>query len=289
MVVEHVRRLMERIEGAEALDPVVVPLLERARVATGSSTGVKNLLAGTWLGHRLHPLMTDAVIGPWLSAWALDLLGGEAGERAADRLVALGVVTSVPTALAGASDWSDAAERSQHRSGLVHAAANTVGLGLQVASLLARRRGDRGRATVLSTLAMAAVGAGGYLGGHLAYVQGVGVDHPTGDVGEDWTAVAALDRLTEGEPVGVTVDGVDVVLVLRDGVVHALAATCSHAGGPLAEGTVEGGCITCPWHGSTFTLVDASIVRGPATTPQPVLETRLVGDQIEVRRRDVLA
>jgi nitrite reductase/ring-hydroxylating ferredoxin subunit len=93
----------------------------------------------------------------------------------------------------------------------------------------------------------------------------------------------ALDELAEGEPRGVTVDGVDVVLVRRGGVVHALAATCTHAGGPLDEGSVDGGCISCPWHGSTFTLVDASIVRGPATTPQPVYETRLVDGQIEVR------
>jgi nitrite reductase/ring-hydroxylating ferredoxin subunit/uncharacterized membrane protein len=284
MVNERVRRLMDRIEGAEVLDPVVGPVLASGRKVTGGSDALKNLLSGTWLGHRLHPLLTDAVIGPWLSAWLLDLAGGEGSERAADRLVAVGAVASLPTALTGVSDWSDASESAQHRTGLVHATANYLGLGLQVASLLARRRGDRRQAKVLSSLAVGAIAAGGYLGAHLSYVQRVGVDHPIGELGPDWRPALPLDDLVEGQPRGVAVDGVDVVLVLRGGVVHALNGTCTHEGGPLAEGTVEDGCITCPWHGSRFHLErDDTVVRGPATTAQPVYETRLAAGRVEVR------
>lgn len=70
-------------------------------------------------------------------------------------------------------------------------------------------------------------------------------------------------------------------------VIHALDSLCSHMGGPLDEGKIADGCITCPWHGSTFRLGDGSIVRGPATHPQPAYETRQNNDQIEVRQRQV--
>jgi nitrite reductase/ring-hydroxylating ferredoxin subunit/uncharacterized membrane protein len=283
MLTERVRKLMRAIEEAEALDPVIEPALESVQQLTGTSAAVKNALSGTWLGHRLHPLLTDVVIGTWMSAWILDLLGGRQGEQAADRLLAIGAVSSLPTALTGASDWSDAAHDEQHRTGLVHAAANYVGLGLQVASLVARRRGDRGRAKALSTAAIGLVGFSGYLGGHMSYVQGIGVDHPIGALGDGWRpAGVGLDDLIDGQPRGVSVDGVDVVLVRRGDSVDALAGTCIHAGGPLAEGTAEGDCITCPWHGSTFRRDDGSIVRAPAVSPQPVFATRVVAGNVEV-------
>lgn len=283
MIHERVRELVHRVEGAEALDPVVEPIRARAQELTGSSVALKNALSGTWLGHRLHPLLTILVVGTWMSSWLVDLLGGREGERSADRLLAIGAASALPTALTGASDWSDAAERPQHRVGLVHAAANYLGLSLQLASLLARRRGDRTRAKVLSTLGVSVVGVGGYLGGHLAYVQGVGVDHPTGDLGAGWrTTSLGLDDLIEGQPRGYTVDGVDLVLVRQGGAVYALAATCTHAGGPLDQGRLDDGCIVCPWHASSFRLTDGSIVRAPAVTPQPVFRTRVVDGRLEV-------
>lgn len=285
MLKERLRELMAVIESAEALDAVVEPLQERARELTGSSTAMKNALSGTWLGHRLHPLLTDVVIGTWVSAWLIDLVGGRQGEQAADRLLAVGTVSALPTMLSGASDWSDSAERSQHRTGLVHATANYLGLGLQVASLAARRRGNRDGARLLSTLAVGMVGVAGYVGAHMSYVQGVGVDHPTGDLGDGWHPTGVgLDDLIDGQPRGVTVDGVGVVLVRRGGAVDALAATCTHAGGPLAEGTVERRCLRCPWHGSAFRLDDGSIVRAPAVTPQPRFATREVDGVLEVAR-----
>jgi nitrite reductase/ring-hydroxylating ferredoxin subunit len=65
---------------------------------------------------------------------------------------------------------------------------------------------------------------------------------------------------------------------------HALWASCTHECGPLAEGTFADGCVTCPWHGSTFRLADGKVVRGPAAASQPVYETRVTdGGRIEVR------
>jgi nitrite reductase/ring-hydroxylating ferredoxin subunit len=65
--------------------------------------------------------------------------------------------------------------------------------------------------------------------------------------------------------------------------VYALDSTCSHMGGPLEEGTISDGCVTCPWHGSTFRFADGSIVRGPASTPEPRYQTRIQDGRIEVR------
>jgi nitrite reductase/ring-hydroxylating ferredoxin subunit len=77
------------------------------------------------------------------------------------------------------------------------------------------------------------------------------------------------------------------VLLIRDNSkLYALANTCSHAGGPLNEGELVEGCVVCPWHGSSFRLIDGSIVHGPASMPQPIYQTRIRDGKIEVRSLD---
>ena len=93
----------------------------------------------------------------------------------------------------------------------------------------------------------------------------------------------AAGDLAEGKPVKVTVAGVDVLLSRRDGRIGAIANTCTHRGGPLDQGSFEDGCVSCPWHGSVFRLDDGSVVRGPASAPQPAFDVRVTGGQIEVR------
>ena len=81
----------------------------------------------------------------------------------------------------------------------------------------------------------------------------------------------------------VEVDGVPVLLArTRAGEVCALASTCTHLGGPLAEGSREGDTVTCPWHGSRFDLRTGAVVEGPAVFVQPRLEARVRDDRIEV-------
>jgi hypothetical protein len=99
--------IAERIEELELLDPLSEPLQEAVRALVPQESQLKDLLSGTWLGHPLHPPLTDAVVGAWTSALLLDVLGGEAAEEAADRLVAAGVVAAVATAVAGLSDWAE--------------------------------------------------------------------------------------------------------------------------------------------------------------------------------------
>ena len=164
--------LTARLEALSAIDGPSQAAGSAVREALGSGA-LKAGLRGDWMGHALHPLLTDTVIGTWTSGLLLDLTGGEG----ADSLVAAGIVCAVPTALSGATDWADAEERDPgaRRVGALHAVANVAALGLQIRSLSARRRGARGRGIALSLAANALLGASGYLGGHLTYAQGVGV------------------------------------------------------------------------------------------------------------------
>ncbi len=286
MAPRSIENLVERIGKAKGLDRPAKPLSQGVSSLAPPGHVAKDLLSGTWLGHPLHPLLTDIPIGAWTSALVLDLVGGEAGERAADQLVGLGAVAALPTAVSGLSDWSDmlGAER---RLGFVHALGNVAAVTLYGLSYLARRRGQRGQGLALSLLGATAATAGGYLGGHLTYRRGVNVDRHAWDEGADeWVQVAQEEDLKEGEPVTVAAGEDTVMLLRRDQQIEGLSDVCSHAGGPLHEGTIDDqGQVTCPWHGSTFRLGDGSVVHGPATGQQPVYDVRVEDGTVLVRRR----
>lgn len=275
----------EKLETAEVLDPLAEAVQSRVRAVIRPGR-IKDLLSGTWMGHPLHPLLIVTPIGAWLSATLLDLVGGPESERSADRLVGVGVLAALPTTASGAADWSDtlAAER---RVGLVHALANYGATAVMAASWLARRRGRRGLGVGLALAGDALVVVGGYLGGHLSYNQGLGVDTTAFQAGpQEWTEAAAAVNVVEGEPHGVDVDGVRIVLCRQGSEISALAARCTHRGGPLDEGDLDGDCITCPWHASAFRIRDGRVVRGPAVTPQPAYEVRTVDGAVEIRRSE---
>ena len=274
--------IVERLEKLSALDVVsraIEPLAQRLT----KSDAAKRVLSGAPLGHRLHPMLTDVPIGCWTAASLVDAFAWRSGERAARRLVACGVLASVPAVATGVSDWNDT-QGSARRLGVAHMAANSAAIALQFASWRARARGHHIRGALLGAAGLTAVTAGGYLGGHLVFVKRVGVDVEVPIIlDESWHTACRVDELVEGEPIGATVEGVRVALVRHFGVVYAIAAVCSHAGGPLDRGHVRDGAIVCPWHGSTFCLADGAVERGPATTQQPVYETRVRGDLIEIR------
>lgn len=279
------QRIVRRIEGLESLDRVARPFADRAKRAT-RSTGVKNVLSGTWLGHPLHPMLTDLPIGAWVTAGVLDVSAGKAGAGAARRLVGLGVATALPTAAAGWSDWSDTYGADQ-RVGLVHALGNVAAVTLQLGSYLCRRRGHRVIGITLSSVALGAVMVTGYLGGHLSYNRGVGVNRTAFDEPvTDWVDVAATDDLSSGgRPLRVMAKGVPVMLVRAGEDVIALSAICVHAGGPLDEGKLLDGSVRCPWHGSVFRLSDGKVLRGPASVTEPVWDARVDDGRIQVRNR----
>jgi len=244
---------------------------------------IKDALSGTWLGHTLHPVMTDLPIGAWTSATALDLVGGKESEVASRRLIALGILASVPTALSGFSDYSDTMGE-ERRVGLTHAAFNVAALALFAASYGARHNGSSLKGKGLSLLGMGAASVGAYLGGHLLLDMGVGVDHTAYESGPgDWTPTLPETELEEGKATKFEVDGVGIMLTRHGGRVCALSDRCTHAGGPLSEGTIQAGTVKCPWHGSVFSLEDGRVKQGPARSPQPAYETRVVEGRVEVR------
>jgi uncharacterized membrane protein len=168
--------LAARLESLEALDGPgrTAGRAVRALLRDGAP---KDVLSGAWLGHALHPIMTDIPIGAWTSSIVLDWIGGKDSRAGADRLVLTGVLAAGLTVATGWSDWADAEPDSAavRRSGLVHAAANATATAFMTASYLARKRGAREQGRLLSLAGSAALGAGGWLGGHLSYTLGVGV------------------------------------------------------------------------------------------------------------------
>ena len=267
-----------------------VQSLVSTAVEQGGPAGqrVKNFLNGVWLGHALHPALTDVPIGAWFTGAMLDLVGA---SREADAAMTVGVLAAVPTALAGFADWADAGDEPR-RVGFVHAALNTLGLGCMVGSLFARRADQRALGIGLSTTGLALATVSAWLGGDLVYRLGTNVNRSAFQPGvPEFQAVARADELQEGKLTGVEarVDGtsVPVVLLKRGATVMAISGTCTHWGGPLAEGKlVEGDCVQCPWHGTQFSMADGSVRQGPGAMHARVFETRIRDGNVEVRSRD---
>jgi len=276
-------RLVDRIETAPALDQPADALAGLLEKPLQKSARLRSLLSGTSFGHPIHPALVTVPIGAFVTASALDL----AGERAAaQRLIGIGLAAAVPTAATGGSDWvyTSGAER---RVGFVHAAANWLALGGYAASYQLRRRGHHGAGAVLAVAGATVLSASGWLGGHLSYARGVGVDTTAFlPAAEEWQDVLAEDELTEGTPVAGHAGEVPVVLIRRGEEIFALDDRCSHRGGPLHEGPLVDGCIRCPWHDSSFRIEDGSVVDGPATRPQRVWEVRRRYGRVEARITD---
>jgi nitrite reductase/ring-hydroxylating ferredoxin subunit/uncharacterized membrane protein len=271
----------DRLGHDDRLDRLAGPVGDAARHALGRQP-VKDALSGTWLGHPLHPVLTDLPIGFWTSAFTLDLFGGRRSRRAATQLVAWGVVSAVPTALTGAADWGDTTGPAR-RVGLVHATANSAALACYAASWWSRVRGRHARGVALGLAGATAATVGGYLGGHLIANLGIGTDRSAASrPPAEWTRVASADQVTEA-PRRALAGEAPVVLLRHHGVPRALDARCPHRGGPMDEGEVRDGCITCPWHGSVFRVDDGELVQGPATVELPAYECRVLGDAVEVR------
>lgn len=163
-------KIGERLDDTDALDVVAIPIHEAIRntIGTGRLAGV---LQGRWLGHPVHPMLTDVPIGCWTSAWLLDVFGTQRSEPAADAFVGLGVVAALPTIVTGWSDWTQLPATTR-RTGVVHAVSNAVATGLYAASWTARRGGDRRRGVLLAHTGATLATVGAFLGGHLSFGAG---------------------------------------------------------------------------------------------------------------------
>ncbi len=268
---------------ADPLATRLQPLIRRAV----SAPPLRNFLDGVWLGAPLHPALTDVPVGAWTTALLLDsgfaLSGDESLAVAADRALAVGTIAAVPAAVTGLNDMRDLIGQSR-RIAMVHALVNVFGLSLSAASLAYRHTGRRGLARGLSGLGFLTSSTAAHLGGKLSFALGIRVNRTVGQtVPESFVPVLDVTDLQGDELRRVDVGGVPVLLARsQGGEVCALANTCTHLGGPLAEGSREGDTVTCPWHGSRFDLRSGAVVGGPAVFVQPRLEARVRDDRIEV-------
>ena len=242
---------------------------------------------GRWLGHPLHPALSDLPIGLWAGALILDLTDRDPAPRAGIEPAALfsaaGIVAAVATAATGVVDWT-VSDDEDRRLGLFHGVLNTGALGLQGLSLAARLTGHKRPAQGLGAASLAVTGAAAYLGGHLVFAKAVMVNRVAGADGpRRWVKVIEEAELPDDVPTGVLADGRQILLYRHDGTLYALDNLCSHAAGLLNRGTVEGLTVTCPLHGSQYCLADGSVRRGPSHQPQPVIRTRTRNGWIEVR------
>jgi nitrite reductase/ring-hydroxylating ferredoxin subunit/uncharacterized membrane protein len=265
------------------LTAVLGPLRERYQ----DNLAVELLHGGRWIGHPLHPALSDLPIGLWMSATLLDVTGRDTapgpGLDAAGLLSAAGTLAAGATVLTGLSDWTVSNDQDR-RVGLFHGLLNTAALGLQSASLAARVTGHRGSARTLGAAGLAVTAGAAYLGGHLVFTKGVMVNRVGWATGpRRWVRAIEEADLPDDSPVAVEAEGRQVLLYRHDGRLYAIDNICSHAGGLLSRGPVADLIVTCPLHGSRFALADGCVLRGPASQPQPVLRTRIRNGWIEVR------
>ena len=265
--------------AAETMQKAFAPVLGQE-----APRGPRDILYGTWFGHPLHPAVIVLPIGFWTSTMVFDLVGE---ERAADLSLGLGLVGAVGAAATGAAQWQDATnDERPRRLGALHALLNVVATVLYAVSWLLRRRGEREAGIVCSSVGLGVASASAWIGGDLAYDLGIGVDRTAFvDPPETWTDVLAEADLPEATPKRVEAGEVPVLLYRQGQEIWAIAATCTHFGGPLDEGKIEGDTVTCPWHGSVFCLRDGKVLHGPATMPEPAFEVRVQDGRIAVRAR----
>lgn len=277
-----------RVTDVPGLDAVADPLsraVRRSYEAAGPvGARAKDAAHGVWLGHPLHPVFTDVPLGAWTTALALDAAadGDEGMERAATFAIGVGLAGAVGAAITGLTDWSETQGESR-RTGLVHGLLNIAATGLMAAAFFQRRRRPTAGARVCAWSGYAIAAGSAYLGGHLVYDQRIGVTHAIEDLPDGYVAVADSASLAENSMTCVRAGDAHVLIVRQHGRLHALAHQCAHLGGPLSEGTLNDGSVTCPWHGSVFRLEDGRVLNGPSTHDQPRYEVRERDGKIEVK------
>src|SRR6266566_3079686 len=176
---------------------------------------LKTFMHGTWLGHPLHPVLTDIPIGAWTIAILFDLSylieRSHGWVSAADVTIFIGLLGAIASAVAGYTDWSDTVDR-ERRVGVAHGLLNTVVILLYLVSFILR-----------------------VLGGDLVFGIGTGVNHHAWqEVPTKFTKVLLEGQLTDGMLVKAMAGDTPILLYKKGDTVCAISETCSHAGGPLS-------------------------------------------------------
>ncbi len=249
----------------------------------------QDFLNGSWLGHSLHPVVVDVVVGGSTVALLLQLLTWLTQAEVRTALVwtvALTWLAGVSAIVTGLTDFKDTAKGDEQNivglHGLVNIVATLALIGA-FAALLAEADGLAGWLIVAGFLILS---VGAFIGGHVVFKYGYMVNYNAfarGRRAKEFTAVLPTAELAEETPTQAMLGTTGLVVVRRGDLVFALKETCSHAGGPLSKGHLAGDTIVCPWHGSAFRLSDGAVRHGPSSTRQVAYRARINGDQVEVQ------
>lgn len=253
----------------------------------------RSFLNGTWLGHPLHPVLTDVPITAWMLTavfdiiWLISPTHNTWAAYAAFVSVIAGLLGALGAIATGFTDWSDTFG-PERRVGLNHSIFNVSATILYIISFILRLvagPGDGVAAAIIGFFGLACVLYAAYLGGDMVFAKGTNVNHTAWEAGpEDYEAVIPIEKVEENRLYRLTASGVAIVLLRQDKDLYAISATCPHAGGPLDEGTLTGDIVQCPWHGSRFCLRDGRVHTGPATVNAPRYDVRVNNGQVEVKR-----
>lgn len=286
---ESIEKSLKEISRLDSAAETVSRGIHDAVLKGGEPTRqIADILHGKWLGHPLHPALTDFVVGAFSFGSLFNLAGGELNRKIAKSLIAAGAITAVPTALTGAADFSTVTKRAMNTAA-VHGLLNSTAL---LCYLMSLRNGDREPSTgsrVWSTLGFGAMFVSAWLGGKMTYRYRVGVNKAEQPEGPgDWTRVLGANELTVRAAKRVEFNGTSILLYKRGQRVYAIGAVCAHEGGPLEEGEFfeqepHGLCVECPWHQSVFAMEDGSVVHGPSTYEVAAYEARIRDGQVEIR------
>lgn len=261
------------------------------RALGGPGKLLQDFLNGSWLGHSLHAVLVDVVIGGATVVLLFDVLrvvfAVDGLEAASTWGLGLAWLAALGSVLTGLTDFKDTPPNNAERDVTVlHGLVNVLATALIGISFFIRLGGRHDAAFWLLLVGYLVVSVGGFIGGHLVFKYGYMVNFNAfakAKRAKEFTPVAAVVDVPEDRPTKVLFGTTAVMLVRRGDVVHALKETCSHAGGPLSEGELQGDTITCPWHFSTFRITDGAVVHGPAGTRQVSYAARVNGGQIELQ------
>lgn len=256
---------------------------------------IKTLLNGTWLGHPLHPVITDVAVGGIVLAvvanlaWLIFPQTLPWAPRAAELTLIAGAIGMIGSFFTGWTDWSDTYGK-ERSVGLLHGSLNTLALIAAIVGVVLQLQNAAGTSTpaaILSFVSAGLITLAAYFGGDLVFKFGTNVNHTAWEHGaDDFVSIGPLSDIADQKLTRVMVDGVPVVLLRNGDTVAAIAATCTHAGGPLDEGTLHpNGVVQCPWHGSRFRMSNGKVVDGPATVPEPVYLVQIRDGVVALKRR----
>src|SRR5260370_21152898 len=253
--------------------------------------GLKALGHGAWLGHPLHPVITDIPIGAWTLALLFDIIylfqRTHGWVSAADVTIFVGLLAALGAAVTGYTDWNETLD-GERWVGIAHGLLNTLVIVVYLVSLIIRvAGGSRGLAIVLALIGYGIVLAAAYLGGELVFSIGTGVNHHAWqEVPIKFTKVMLEGQLTDNMLVKAMAGDTPILLYKRGSAICAISETCSHAGGPLSEGELDGHLVQCPAHASRFDVCTGQVRGGPATIIQGRYEARIHNGQISARRSE---